>query len=417
MNEEINDDINDDINDFEDVVAKEKISIPQTMPKKRGRKPKSATMTEEEKLALANTPPPEPKKRGRKPTCQVINNADLIKIKKEPIDECLFIHLPLNKTDIDKVIKKNDNIDINKLFNKSSKENKENKYQSFDKENDIKQNIDKKTLNLNFDDKLHCLQKNDNNNYQTVCKCINCDKLQEMINNIEAKYKINKLNNIDKTIYNITVKLEDMYKNVDLWNKEEKENGERGEEKENEENNICCWWCSHTFDTLPIGLPEKFYNNIFYVTGHFCSFNCAMAYNSSLNDYKMLDRISLLYHMRNMIYLSIYPNRDIKILDDLIVAPPRYMLKMYGGKLNIQEFRDRSIVLKKQYRHIIPPVISLSQPIEESTYNQEQNQIIKQPKVRSLTNLTSGLVLKRNTPTTNNGKYSLYNLMKIQHMT
>jgi hypothetical protein len=349
--------------------------IPQTAPKKRGRKPKNANL-ESDKTITVNAPPTEPKRRGRKPTCQVINNVDIVNMKKDTVDDCLFIHLPLNKNDIEKVIKNNiDDISLPKEIKK---------------------------INLDFEDKMNnsSIQKNENIQYNTVCKCTNCDKLQETINEMEAKLHINKLNSTDRITYNINVKLEDIYTNNDVW--------------ENTNKDVCCWWCSHTFDTLPLGLPEKYYDKKFHVIGNFCSFNCAMAFNLSLNDHKIWDRVSLLYHMRNMIYLNIYPNRDVKKLDDIIVAPPRSMLKMFGGSLTIENFRERSIVLKKQYRNIIPPIVSLTQPIEETTYNQDQNQIIKQPKLKTLSNLTSGLVLKRSKPVTS--KSSLYNLMKIQQV-
>jgi hypothetical protein len=38
---------------------------------------------------------------------------------------------------------------------------------------------------------------------------------------------------------------------------------------------ICCWWCTYSFDTYACFIPEKFYNDTYYVFGCFCSFNCA----------------------------------------------------------------------------------------------------------------------------------------------
>ena len=88
------------------------------------------------------------------------------------------------------------------------------------------------------------------------------------------------------------------------------------------------------------------------------------------------------------------------------------MLKMFGGTLNITDFREKSIILKKQYRNIIPPTIALTQHIEETTYNQDQNVLLKQNKVKNLSNISTGLVLKRNKPIAS--KTSLFNMMNIQ---
>ena len=366
-------------------------NIPPNAPKKRGRKPKNA-LIDAEKIITVNTQPTEPKRRGRKPTCQVISNVDIMNLKKDNADECLFIHLPLNKSDIEKVMKNTLDDNIDSLIKEKEKDKEKDKDKEREKET--------KKINLDFDDKINYTQFNKTDYLQTVCRCTNCDKLQESIDELKSKMHINKLNIMDKTTYNINIKLEDVYTNTDTW--------------ENINSDVCCWWCSHVFDTLPIGLPEKYYDKKFHVIGNFCSFNCALSFNFSLNDHKIWDRMSLLYHMRNIVYLSMYPSRDVKKLDDIIVAPPRYMLKMYGGTLTIEEFREKSIVLKNQYRNVIPPIVSLTQIIEESTYNEDQNQIIKQPKPRTLNNLTSSLVLKRSKPIAS--KSSLYNLMKIQQV-
>lgn len=381
------------------------------VPKKRGRKPKIIsteidTDANVEKTETTNTTniatqrSPEVKRRGRKPSCQIINNIKSYDNNKENIEECLFIHLPLNKSDIEKISKtnaiKNDtNLPVDKKITIDTAEKK---------------------LNLNFEDeiimqmkkpdKVNNICNNTNNNtHSNTCNntcnntCINCEKLKTLINELEMKLNMNKLIMNDKILHELNIKIEDIYENKDIL--------------ETVNTDVCCWWCSHKFDTLPIGLPEKYYDKTFHVIGYFCSFNCAMAHNLSLNDHKIWDRNSLLYHMRNKIYNSIYPNYDIKKLDDIISAPPKSMLKMFGGKLSIEEFRDKSCTLKKQYRLLIPPTISLTQTIEETTYTQEQNLLIK-PVKKNLANLTSGLVLKRKNAPLN--KSSLFNMMSIQQI-
>jgi hypothetical protein len=357
-------------------------------PKKRGRKPKNANLnSESEKVIPVSTQPVEVKKRGRKPTCQVVNNTDIYNLKKEASNDCLFVHIPLSKTDIEKITNNGQLTD----------EIIETKTEETIVKNKTTKKID--LQNEDYDD--YNVEKNMNRQY--CLQCTNCEKLQDKINTIESRYHIGRLNDSDKLTYSISIKMEDIYTGEDIW--------------ENKYDDVCCWWCCNKFDTLPIGLPEKYYDKKFHVIGYFCSFNCGLAYNLSLNDHKIWDRISLLYHMRNLIYLNIYPLGDIKNLDDIIVAGPRSLLKMFGGPFEIEKFRENSIILKKQYRHIIPPIVSFTQQIEETTYKQNQNVIIKNKNKTSANfnnNMASGLVLKRTKPLTS--KTSLFNMMNIQQV-
>src|SRR6185503_9004187 len=40
-----------------------------------------------------------------------------------------------------------------------------------------------------------------------------------------------------------------------------------------------CWWCDESFDNLPAYIVNYYRNDIYYVFGNFCSFNCALKYN------------------------------------------------------------------------------------------------------------------------------------------
>ena len=63
---------------------------------------------------------------------------------------------------------------------------------------------------------------------------------------------------------------------------------------ENKKTDVSCWWCTYQFDNLPTYLPEKYSDGNFHVSGCFCSFNCAGAYNLSQADNKIWERYSLL---------------------------------------------------------------------------------------------------------------------------
>lgn len=409
----IDEGINDDIENME-----LQPTDTTNMPKKRGRRPKVVVAKELEEPKE----PPEIKKRGRKPTCKILNKSDLNNIKRETMDECLIVQLPITKMDIDKIIldankpkshkdAKEDTITPNKsqnpLAKNSSKESivlddcldlevsQLRKTSSFEN----MENTNKSKKSLNFEEKNIVIPET-SIQYNIVDKCSKCEKLQNTIDEIETKYHIYKVSNYDKQIHNLSVKLEDYYTDLDLWTV-------------NKFENICCWWCCHMFDTLPIGLPEKYNDNIFKVIGFFCSFECSLAYNLSLNDHKMWDRISLLYHLRNIIFKQIFPDYNPSIMNDIIAASPRNLLKMFGGSKTIEEYRKNSTLLKKQYRNIIPPIVSLVSQLEESTYSQEQNLIIKPVKSKHFDTKNTELVLKRNKPIAN--KSSLMTSMGIKY--
>lgn len=99
---------------------------------------------------------------------------------------------------------------------------------------------------------------------------------------------------------------------------------------------VCCWWCCHKFDTVPLGLPVHYSESDkkFRVKGVFCSFSCLMAYKNDnptkyTNDYL----IKLLYKKIT---------GELKLSSNIIMAPPRASLQMFGGKLTIEEFRNMS---------------------------------------------------------------------------
>lgn len=68
-----------------------------------------------------------------------------------------------------------------------------------------------------------------------------------------------------------------------------------------------CEWCLEKITTIPIGLPDIYANNTYYIFGTFCSFNCAASYNSKIGDYKYNTRHALLYNMKKKILNSEAP--------------------------------------------------------------------------------------------------------------
>jgi len=98
---------------------------------------------------------------------------------------------------------------------------------------------------------------------------------------------------------------------------------------------IACFWCCHTFQWSACVMPIHYdiYNNVYVCEGNFCSPECALAHNYSnprLLDSAKWNRHSLLCHL----YASLYKDRTLS------PAPPRTILRMFGGPLDIEQFRD-----------------------------------------------------------------------------
>ncbi len=124
-------------------------------------------------------------------------------------------------------------------------------------------------------------------------------------------------------------------------------------------NDVHCHHCCHKFKTKPCGIP-KFIDddNIFHVTGIFCSFNCALTFNNNSNEYE-----NVIQERESMLYLLYRECNEFEKLDyEIRPAPERETLKMFGGPLTIEEFRKNV----STYTVVHPPLISLLPQLEEN---------------------------------------------------
>jgi hypothetical protein len=161
---------------------------------------------------------------------------------------------------------------------------------------------------------------------------------------------------------------------------------------------VNCWWCCHSFDSIPIGLPVDYGKNYgnkdnirkFRVKGVFCSFACMIAYaedNKSCygygygydqNNFKtltnylykkmtgglLISKTKYKKSMEQMLSLDLFLNYKENLIDHkelaeerksqyiegllylvdetLHPAPLRSTLKIFGGNYSIEEFRSKS---------------------------------------------------------------------------
>lgn len=128
--------------------------------------------------------------------------------------------------------------------------------------------------------------------------------------------------------------------------------------------NVACWWCGHNFDTIPCFIPDRYVNDKFYVFGCFCTYNCAMAYNLGMGDYKVSLRNSLIKELHNRIF---------KMSDQIYPAPQKELLQKFGGPMTIDEFRNNDMLCKKEHKIHIPPLVPLLPSVEEIYRDPAQN--------------------------------------------
>lgn len=129
-----------------------------------------------------------------------------------------------------------------------------------------------------------------------------------------------------------------------------------------------CYWCAHTFTNPMVGLPVRQANGVFYVTGNYCSLECACANN--FEDAHRENNTWDVYAMINSIA------RKLGASTPVYPAPPRKCLSYFGGYMSIDEFRSHSkkntIPCCTQY-----PLVAVVEQVEEINnfyHKQETNE-------------------------------------------
>jgi hypothetical protein len=128
----------------------------------------------------------------------------------------------------------------------------------------------------------------------------------------------------------------------------------------------CCFWCCHKFTWSAVIIPISYdaYKNIYTCEGHFCSPECALSQiysENRISDSTKWNRHSLL---RNL-YTDLYKDRYLS------PAPPRTLLRMFGGPLDIEQYReytygDNNIVLSELHPvRLLFPSMNVQAPLRD----------------------------------------------------
>lgn len=113
---------------------------------------------------------------------------------------------------------------------------------------------------------------------------------------------------------------------------------------------IACFWCCHTFTNRPVVLPIRDTGEYLHVTGNFCSPECATAHLFDMRQdaHTRWEQLALLYRVYgDACQGKIHP------------APSRSILKLFGGNLSIQEYRQLVRSHKVRVDIHLPPMVSI----------------------------------------------------------
>ena len=166
-----------------------------------------------------------------------------------------------------------------------------------------------------------------------------------------------------------------------------------------ERTDIYCFWCCHPFDSVPCVIPSDIKESVWYVYGNFCSPECATAYlfHERLDSNIQWER----YAMLNSLY-----SKDVEMVGGSCTgvrsAPKREVLRIFGGSMDIREFR--AILHEKKLRLdvLTPPMVSIIQTMDTKPidfYDQSQRNIFVANEARRLNAPgAQGLRLRRSKP-------------------
>ena len=170
-----------------------------------------------------------------------------------------------------------------------------------------------------------------------------------------------------------------------------------------EKTDIACFWCCHGFESPPVAIPSHILDELWYMYGNFCSPECATAYlfKERIDAHVQWEHYALL----NSLYAE---DADITLSSSSGIrpAPPREVLRVFGGSMDISEFR--ALVHEKHLRIDVmtPPMVSIIQTMDTKPidfYDQNLKNVFIHNDVQSKQGSTGaqGLRLRRTKPVKN----------------
>ncbi len=304
----------------------------QIIQKRRGRKPKAKDVDEEV----------APKKRGRRPKDK---NFTIINTYKDEIpeieDDNIILHLPA-ETNI--TVENDDNINTSEFI-------------QYDP--NLKEPAPYEPINSMISDFAMILDKN------------NIEEVQSDNDIIENN---NVLNLKNDEVYVRDIGFEESSKNnfkilkkakilMIVASEETKKDWDLSTE-------CCCFNCTERFETVPIGIPVRYYMGRFYCRDVFCSFNCAGRFiftnHDIRNQSKKWEYYSLLCLMASRFNMEF--GEDKKTIHKIRLADDPRLLKKFGGPYTIEKYRENFYVVNTTHTLMYPPLASMYPQTEVAQY-------------------------------------------------
>ena len=164
-----------------------------------------------------------------------------------------------------------------------------------------------------------------------------------------------------------------------------------------EKTEIACFWCCHSFSSKPFAIPSHILDEVWYMYGNFCSPECATTYlfKSRIDNHVQWERFALLN--------SLYGETGSDNSSGIRPAPPREVLRMFGGSMDISEYR--AVIREKKLRIdvLTPPMVSIIQTMDTKPidfYDQNLKNVFTRSDIQHKYNApgAQGLRLRRSKP-------------------
>lgn len=372
------------------------------VPKKRGRKPKPKEENLEPKVykKRGRKPKPKsdivvekiPKKRGRKPKENLsVNNIIVNNVNEEQI----ILHLPIKSSKI------NNNTEMieNKLLTYDPSIKVPLPYEPELLAHPLDNND--MTLKNNKNNDLENIENNPLNNHNVK---INIQSHSEISNSLDENNnsnnlleKMNKIREEDNELYNSKEIPKNSFIMLEF---------KSGNLKKKWPNSvkISCFWCTYNFENSPFGIPIKKVDDTFYMFGNFCCPQCAAAY---IFENKTIKNKWESYSLLNMLYSD--------IINPIKIAPDKMCLRKFGGNLSIEEYRNICNNNTKNYKIVLPPMLSIIPSMEEIVNNNSSDATFVPIDFERIKKADETLRLKRNKPLPDS-KNTLENCMNLRYV-
>ena len=125
-----------------------------------------------------------------------------------------------------------------------------------------------------------------------------------------------------------------------------------------EKTEIHCFWDCHEFTGTPCVIPTNIVDGVWRVYGNFCSPSCATAYlfSQRLDAGEQWERYSKLNRL--------YHDFCLSASQGVQAAPSREILRIFGGSLDITEYRELLIRPSIRVDVLTPPMVSIIQSMD-----------------------------------------------------